>query len=148
MTTKSGVMMQIDESFEVAAPRAEVFRMLTSFEQFPEFMTGVESVFAETKERLRWRVAIAGVPEMFYAVITELEPDERIAWTSVDQSTMAWSVQLAELDPQTTRVTAHVQWEPRGDVSSPGAKELDELSVRCDFQRFRALVEHLPAVAA
>ena len=140
--------MQIDESFEVAAPRHEVFRMLTSFEQFPEFMTGVESVFAETKERLRWRVSIAGVPETFYAVITEYEQDERIAWTSVDASTMAWSVQLTELDPHTTRVTAHVQWSPRGDSSAPHARELDELAVRCDFQRFRLLVEGLPAVAA
>lgn len=140
--------MQIDESFEVAAPRPEVFRMLTSFEQFPEFMTGVESVFAETKERLRWRVSIAGVPETFYAVITEFEQDERIAWTSVDATTMAWSVRLAELDPHTTCATVHVVWSPRGDVSAPDARELDELSVRCDFQRFRQLVEALPAAAA
>ena len=122
--------------------------MLTSFERFPEFMTGVESVFAETKERLRWRVSIAGVPETFYAVITEFEQDQRIAWTSVDATTMAWSVQLAELDPHTTCVTVQVTWSPRGDVSAPGARELDELSVRCDFQRFRQLVESLPAVAA
>ena len=140
--------MQIDESFEVAAPRQEVFRMLTSFEQFPEFMTGVESVFAETKERLRWRVSIAGVPETFYAVITEHQPDERIAWTSVDATTMVWSAQLTEVDPATTCVTMHVRWTPRGDVASPDACELDELAVRCDFQRFRQLVESLPAAAA
>jgi len=140
--------MQIDESFEVAAPREDVFRVLTTFELFPEFMTGVESVFAETRERLRWRVAIAGVPETFYAVITELVPDERIAWTSVDATTMAWSVQLAELDPQTTCVTAHVNWSPRGEASAPDARELDEVTVRCDFQRFRQLVESLTATAA
>jgi uncharacterized membrane protein len=139
--------MQIDESFEVAAPRSEVFRMLTSFEQFAEFMTGVESVFAETKERLRWRVSIAGVPETFYAVITENVPDERIAWSSVDATTTFWSAQLTEIDPGTTCVTMHVRWEPRGDVSLD-APELDELAVRCDFQRFRQLVESLPAAAA
>ena len=139
--------MQIDESFEVAAPRSEVFRMLTSFEQFPEFMTGVESVFAETKERLRWRVSIAGVPETFYAVITEFEQDARIAWTCVDATTMAWSVQLAEVDPRTTSVTVHVRWSPRGDASLD-APELEELDVRRDFQRFRQLVEGLPAEAA
>jgi uncharacterized membrane protein len=140
--------MQVDDSFDVAAPRREVFRMLMAYERFPEFMTGVESVFPETKERMRWRVSIAGVPETFYAVITVCEQDERIAWTSVDASTMAWSVQLAEIDPQTTRVTAHVQWSPRGDASAPDARELDEVTVRCDFQRFRQLVENLPATAA
>jgi uncharacterized membrane protein len=139
--------MQIDESFEVAAPRSEVFGMLTSFEQFPQFMTGVESVFAETKERLRWRVSIAGVPETFYAVITDHQPDERIEWTSVDATTMAFSAQLTEIDPATTCVTMHVRWAPRGGVS-PDAPELDELAVRCDFQRFRQLVEGLPAAAA
>ncbi len=141
--------MQVDETFEVAAPRSAVFRMLTSFEQFPDFMTGVESVFAETKERLRWRVRIAGVPETFYAVITELEPDERIAWMSVDAHMMAWSVRLTELAPERTRVTAHVTWSPRADASPPGAPELNELMVRCDFHRFRSLVEgRLPATAA
>lgn len=139
--------MQIDESFEVAAPRAEVFRMLTSFEQFPEFMTGVESVFAETKERLRWRVCVAGVPQTFYAVITEYEPDERIAWSSVDASTMVWSAQLTEIDPSTTSVTMHVRWAPRGDTS-PDAPALEGIDVRRDFQRFRNLVESLPAAAA
>jgi len=140
--------MQIDESFEVAAPREDVFRVLTTFELFPEFMTGVESVFAETRERLRWRVSIAGVPETFYAVITELVPDERIAWTSVDATTMAWSVQLAELDPETTRVTVHVKWSPPGHETAADVPELDELSVRCDFHRFRMLAQGLHAAAA
>ena len=140
--------MQVDESFEIEAPRRDVFEMLTAYEQFPEFMTGVESVFAETKERLRWRVAIAGVPETFYAVITDFEQDERIAWTSVDAATMGWSVRLTELDPSVTRVTVHVQWSPRGDPAETQSPELDERSVRCDFQRFRQLVEDLPAAAA
>ncbi|MET4099053.1 putative membrane protein [Agrococcus sp. UYP10] len=140
--------MQIDESFEVAAPREDVFRVLTTFELFPEFMTGVESVFAETRERLRWRVSIAGVPETFYAVITELVPDERIAWTSVDATTMAWSVQLAELDPGTTCVTVHVKWSPPGHETAADVPELDELSVRCDFHRFRMLAQGLHAAAA
>ena len=55
-------MLQVDDQFEVAAPRSEVFRAWTAFERFPEFMTGVDSVHAETKERMRWQVSIAGVP--------------------------------------------------------------------------------------
>ena len=87
-------MLQVDERFEVAAPRAEVFRMWTDFERFPMFMTGVDSVYVETKERLRWRVSVAGVQPTFYAIIIEHVPDERIAWVSVDQTTMGWWVDL------------------------------------------------------
>ena len=135
-------MLQVDERFEVAAPRAEVFRMWTDFERFPMFMTGVDSVYVETKERLRWRVSVAGVQPTFYAIIIEHVPDERIAWVSVDQTTMGWWVDLEELGPEQTCVTLRVICSPRGDAPwLAGAPELDERTIRCDLQRFRALVE-------
>lgn len=135
-------MLQVDERFEIEAPRAEVFRLWTDFERFPLFMTGVESVYAETKVRLRWRVSIAGVEPTFYAVITECVPDERISWVSVDQTTMGWWVDLEELAPDRTCVTVRVIWSPRGDAPwLAGAPELDERTIRCDLQRFRALME-------
>lgn len=142
-------MLQVDDSFEVAAPRAEVFRMWTEFERFPSFMTGVESVYVETKARLRWRVSIAGVEPTFYAVIIEHVPDQRIAWVSVDQTTMGWWVELDELDAHRTRVTVRVIWAPRGDAPwLAGAKALDERTILCDLQRFRALLEGATARAA
>ncbi|WP_413318166.1 SRPBCC family protein [Agrococcus sp. 1P02AA] len=140
--------MQVDERFVVAAPRAEVFRLWSAFDAFPRFMTGVESVFAETAVRLRWRVSVAGVEPSFYAVITEHVPDERIAWQSVDQSTMGWWVELADAGQGSTAVTVRVIWSPRGDDRAPaGAPELDELTIRCDLQRFRALAEARAAAA-
>ncbi len=142
-------MLQVDERFEVAAPRAEVFRQWTAFEQFPRWMMGIESVYLETQVRMRWRVSIAGVEPTFYAVITEYEPDERIAWMSVDQATMGWWVDLEELEPDRTLVTLRVIWSPRGDAPwLTGAPELDERTIRCDLQRFRALVEGALARAA
>lgn len=135
-------MLQVDERFEIAAPRDEVFRRWTTFDQFPLFMTGVESVHAETQVRLRWRVSIGGVEPTFYAVITEFVPGERISWVSVDQSTMGWWIDLEEVEPGRTCVTLRVIWSPRGDAPwLAGAPELDERTIRCDLQRFRALVE-------
>lgn len=140
--------MQVDERIEVAAPRAEVFRLWSAFDEFPHFMTGVESVFAETAVRLRWRVAIDGVEPSFYALVTERVPDERIAWQSVDLTTMGWWVELADLGADRTLMTVRVIWAPRGDDRSPaGAPELDELTIRCELQRFRALAEARAAAA-
>lgn len=135
-------MLQVDDQFEVAAPRSEVFRAWTEVERFPEFMTGVDSVYAETKERMRWQVSIVGVPRSFYAVVTEHRPDERIAWASVDLTTMGWWVDLDEIDSERTRVTLRVIWSPRGDgPSGPGAHELDARTIRCDLQRFKTRTE-------
>lgn len=142
-------MLQVDDQFEVAAPRSQVFRAWTDFERFPEFMTGVDSVYAETKERMRWRVSIARVPRSFYAVVTECRPDERIAWTSVDLTTMGWWIDLDAIDHERTRVTLRVIWSPRGDgPSEPGLHELDARTIRCDLQRFRTLAEESLSRAA
>ncbi|MCR8671850.1 SRPBCC family protein [Agrococcus sp. HG114] len=141
-------MMQVDERFEVGASRAEVFRLWTAFEQYPSFLTGVDSVYAETSERLRWRASIAGLPRSFYAIVTEYEPDERLAFVSVDQSSLGWWVDLVELGPHRTEVRVRVIVSPRGDLWAPGLTELDELTIRCDLLRFRALAEGTLSQAA
>ncbi|WP_026372747.1 SRPBCC family protein [Agrococcus lahaulensis] len=141
--------MQVDEQFEVDAPRSEVFRLWTSFEHYPEFLTGVDSVYAETSERLRWRVSLGGLPSSFYAIVTEHVPDERLAFVSVDQSTLGWWIDLAEVTPHRTLVTVRVIVSPRGDVPRrTDDKELDELTIRCDLLRFRALAEGTLSQAA
>lgn len=142
-------MLQVDESFEIAAPRDEVFRMWAAVERFPAFMTGVDLVHRETEERMRWRVSIAGVEPVFYAVLTELVPDERIALTSVDLTTMGWWIDLEDAAPGSTRVTVRVIWAPRGDLRAPAnAPELDERTIRCDLHHFRMLVQGAVSKAA
>ncbi len=139
-------MMQVDETFEVAAARDEVFRAWTDFGLYPLFMTGVESVYAETQERLRWQLALAGAPRTLYVVITEMVPGERLAWMSVDATTMVTDIRLEEIDAHRTRVHFRIVWSPRGEQGE--GTELDELTVRCDLQRFRALVEEALEPAA
>lgn len=135
-------MLQVDEHFEVAASRDRVFRMWTAFERFPAFLTGIELVHLETEARMRWRVSIAGVEPVIYAMLTELVPDERIAWVSVDQSTMGCWIDLEDAGAGRTGVTVRLIWAPRGDaLARPGDSEIDERTIRCDLQHFRALVE-------
>jgi uncharacterized membrane protein len=135
-------MLQVDERIEIAAPRDRVFESWAAVGQFPSFMTGVDLVHLETEERMRWRVSVAGVDPVFYAVITELVPGRRIAWVSVDQTTMGWWIDLEEAGPDRTCMTVRTIWSPRGSVRAPAtAQELDERTIRCDLQRFRALVE-------
>jgi uncharacterized membrane protein len=135
-------MLQVDERIEIAAPREQVFEWWTAAHRFPSFMTGVDLVHLETEERMRWRVSVAGVDPVFYAVITERVPGKRISWVSVDQTTMGWWIDLEDAGPGRTCMTVRAIWSPRGSVRAPAtACELDERTIRCDLQRFRALVE-------
>lgn len=140
-------MLQVDETFEVEAPRAEVFRAWTDFSLYPRFMTGVESVYAETQERLRWQLRLDGAPRTLYAVVTEMVPGESLAWMSVDATTMATFVRLEDAGDRRTRVHFRVMWSPRGERTLD-APDLDELTIRCDMQRFKAIVEQSLARAA
>lgn len=135
-------MLQVDECIEIAAPRDVVFEQWTAVQQFPSFMTGVDLVHLETEERMRWRVSVAGVDPIFYAVIAERVPGRRLAWVSVDQTTMGWWVDLEDAGLGRTRMTVRAIWSPRGSTRATAtATELDERTIRCDLQRFRALVE-------
>lgn len=140
-------MLQVDETIEIAAPPCEVFRRWDDVAGLSEFLTGVRSVHAETLERMRWRVDIAGIDPVFYAVLLERIPDRRLLWTSCDAITHHGLVDLEETDDGGTRMTVRLSWMPRPLRPDEAAGiELDELTVRCDLQRLKRLIEsaHAP----
>ena len=56
----------------------------TQFEEFPQFMEGVESISQLDDTHLHWVAEIAGVRREWDAEITEQTPDERVAWRATD----------------------------------------------------------------
>src|SRR5437773_4538666 len=75
-------MATIEKSIDVEVPIGVAYNQWTQFEEFPQFMEGVESVTQLDDQRLHWVAEIAGKRKEWYARITEQVPDERIAWTS------------------------------------------------------------------
>lgn len=72
------------------------------FEEFPQFMEGVERAEQLDDRHLRWHVDIAGVDREFEAEITDQQPDQRIAWrsrTGVDQGGVVTFHPLNETRP-------------------------------------------------
>src|SRR4029078_1537307 len=77
-------MSTIKESIEVEQPVSTVYNQWTQFEEFPQFMEGVESVRQLDDARLHWVAKVAGPRAGWDARILEQDPDRQITWISED----------------------------------------------------------------
>jgi len=77
-------MSQIIETVDVDVPVRVAYDQWTQFEEFPRFMKAVEKVEQLNDTTIRWTAEIAGVTKTWTAKITQQEPDQRVAWTSID----------------------------------------------------------------
>jgi uncharacterized membrane protein len=135
-------MSTIEQSIEVEAPITAVYNQWTQFEDFPKFMSGVDSITQIDDAHLHWKVSIGGVDREFDAEITEQHADERVAWKSTDGPKHAGVVSFYRISDDTTRVTLQLDWEPEGLVEKAGALlQIDDLQVANDLKRFKTLIE-------
>jgi membrane protein len=135
-------MSTVTESVDVAVPVRTAYNQWTQFEDFPQFMDGVEEIRQVTPEMTHWKVKIAGVEREFDARITEQHPDERVAWTSVDGPTHAGVVTFHRLDDSHTRVTVQMDLEPEGLAETVGDKTgFVDRKVKGDVKRFKEFIE-------
>jgi len=135
-------MSKIVEPVDVAVPVRTAYDQWTQFESFPMFMEGVEKVEQLDDTTLRWTANIAGQERTGKARITEQNPDERIAWTSIDGARNAGVVTFHRLDDEMTRVTLQMDVDPEGPVDNIGdALGLLERRVKGDLKRFKEFIE-------
>jgi uncharacterized membrane protein len=137
------MMSSVTESVDVAVPVRTAYDQWTQFEDFPQFMEGVEEVQQINDEMTHWRVKMAGVTREFDARITEQLPDERVAWASTDGPCQAGVVTFHRLDADHTRVTAQLEFTPGGMTESVGDKAgVVTHRVKDDLNRFRQFIEN------
>ncbi len=80
-------MSKIMESIDVEVPVNTAYNQWTQFEEFPQFMEGVEEVKQLDDTRLHWTAQIGGQRREWYSKIMEQEPDRVIAWQSEEGAT-------------------------------------------------------------
>jgi len=135
-------MSQIIETIDVDVPVRTAYNQWTQFESFPAFMEGVERVSQVDDTTLEWVATIAGQRKEWRARITEQEPDQRIAWTSITGAQNAGVVSFHRLDDGSTRVTLQLDVEPEGPVESVGdAIGVVARTARGDLERFKTFIE-------
>jgi uncharacterized membrane protein len=135
-------MSSYTHSIDVEAPVRTAYNQWTQFEDFPRFMEGVEQVKQLSNDKLQWKADIAGKTKEWTAKITEQTPDQRIAWTSTSGAENAGVVTFHYLEPQKTRVTLQMKYEPEGAIENMGdALGFVKGRVEGDLKRFKAFIE-------
>ncbi len=135
-------MATVEQSIEVNVPIDAAYNQWTQFEEFPQFMDGVESVTQLDDTHLRWVAEVGGRRREWEAEITEQKPDERIAWKATDGKQNAGVVTFHRLSAEKTKVMVQLDWEPEGIVEQLGEKAgQDERQVKADLERFRNMIE-------
>ncbi|MEQ9093410.1 MAG: SRPBCC family protein, partial [Miltoncostaeaceae bacterium] len=133
---------QVEQSITVAVPVATAYNQWTQFEEFPQFMEGVDEVRQLDDTNLRWTVTVAGRQQSFDARITEQIPDTRVAWTSTDGPKHGGAVDFHRLDDDHTQVMVVMDGpDDTMPEKAAGAMGLVERRVKGDLERFKEFIE-------
>ena len=132
----------VETSVTVDAPISVVYGQWTRFEEFPQFMGGVQEVHQLTDDRLHWVAEIAGVKREWDATILEQIPDEKVAWAATEGATNAGSVRFSAVGVDRTLVTLTLEYEPEGLIEKAGDQlNIVQRQAESDLEKFKSLME-------
>jgi uncharacterized membrane protein len=135
-------MANIEKSIDVEVPVRTAYNQWTQFEDFPQFMEGVQRVDQLSDTRLHWVADIGSTRKEWDARITEQTPDDRIAWTSETGARNAGVVTFHKLSPSKTRIMLQMDYEPDDAVETIGdALGFVSRRVSGDLERFKQFIE-------
>ena len=135
-------MSTIEQSVEVEVPVRTAYNQWTQFEDFPQFMEGVESIKQLDDTTLHWVTEIAGQKREFDAKITEQTPDQRIAWRADGEVKQAGVVTFHRVADSKTRIMLQMEFDPEG-FAEKAADALGIVQARAkgDLGRFKNFIE-------
>ncbi|CAA9330324.1 MAG: hypothetical protein AVDCRST_MAG29-1010 [uncultured Nocardioidaceae bacterium] len=132
----------VEKTIIVDAPVSAVYNQWTQFEEFPEFMGGVQQVTQLTDDRLHWVAQIAGVQREWDAKILEQLPDTKVAWAATEGSTNAGAVTFTPMGATQTLVRLSLEFEPEGLVEKAGdALNIVGRQAESDLEKFKSWFE-------
>jgi uncharacterized membrane protein len=132
----------IRESIEVDVPVQTAYNQWTQFEEFPQFMDGVESVKQVDDTHLHWVAEVGGKKREWDAEIVEQQPDEKIAWRALDGNGPNGVIEFEPLGEGKTMITVEMAYEPEGLSEQLGSSVgIDSHQVQGDLERFKQLIE-------
>ena len=133
---------KVEKSIEVEAPLQRVYNQWTQFEQFPQFMAGVEQVKQLNDTTLHWIAKIAGVKREWDAAILEQVPDRKVAWAATTGTTNAGSVYFESLGTNRTGVRLVLEYDPEGFVEKVGNwLNIVSRQAQNDLEKFKEFIE-------
>jgi uncharacterized membrane protein len=135
-------METIEKSIEVNAPVRTVYNQWTQFEDFPQFMEGIQEVRQIDDRHLHWKAEIGGRTKEWDAEIFEQVPDEKISWRSTTGAQNSGLVRFDKASDSKTKITLAISYEPEGAMEKMGdAMGLMSSRISGDLKRFQEFIE-------
>jgi uncharacterized membrane protein len=138
-------MPKIQDSIEVQAPVRQAYNQWTQFEEFPKFMDGIQSVQQLDDTHVQWVAEIRGERRQWTTEITEQQPDEKVAWKTIDGEVKNDGVvSFEQIAGGQTRVNAEMDVEGDSTAKNVAGDLLGVVKsqVRGDLERFKQLIEN------
>jgi uncharacterized membrane protein len=133
---------------DVARTPEEVYAFWRNLENLPRVMPHLDSVQVLDEIHSHWVArGPAGMRVEWDSEIIDDEPDQRLAWRTVEGSQLynAGSVELQSAGPGVTRVNVELLYEPPGGTLGLAIAKLlgrdPEREVRADLRAFKQLLE-------
>ena len=140
--SRAGGARVVQAETVVDVPLSTAYNQWTQFEEFPQFMEGVQEVRQLDDTRLHWVANIGGVRAEWDAKILEQHPDSQISWISEDGRKTRGTVSFEALDEARTLVRLSMSYRTEGLREVAGAAAgVDARRVRGDLARFKELIE-------
>ena len=139
-------MATVQESIEVNVPLSQAYNQWTQFEDFPHFMSGVDSVTQLDDTTVHFKTSIGGVKREYDARITAQEPDQLVSWASLDEPRNSGIVRFEPASTGGTKVSVELSWHPDTAAEKVGAAVgLDSRQVASDLKKFKTFIEERDA---
>ena len=138
-------MPKIEDTIEVQVPVQQAYNQWTQFEDFPKFMNGIQSVQQLDDTHVQWVAEIRGESRQWTTEITEQQPDEKVAWKTIEGEVRNDGVVTFEpMGDAQTRV--NVQMDVEGDSTAENVAGdllgVVKKQVHGDLERFKQLIEN------
>ena len=113
-------MRTIGGTIDIDRPVEAVYGFWQNLESLPDATEAVAEVRRIDERRSHWSTVIAGEKREWDAEIVEAVPNRLLAWRGDGELVQGGTVSFQPLDERRTRVSVHVDWEPRGTFDKIG----------------------------
>jgi uncharacterized membrane protein len=147
-------MARFQDSIEIDAAVQSCYEQWMKFEEFPRFMDHVKSVTRQGDNRWHWIIdGPMGMKVEWDAIMDGSQEQRLVSWHTISEPTVGTqgAVLFEEIQPNRTRVTSTLQYEPPAGKAGEIVAELfsnPEKMVQQDLINFKKLLEAQNTTAA
>lgn len=136
-------MTEFVEKVDVDVPVSAAYGEWRNFEDFPNFLSFIQSIKGIDDTHNHWKVRVAGIEREFDAQITEQIVDQKLAWRSIGEGVTHFGIVTFDpLSDSSSRITVRLSWTPEGFIERAGAVlGIDRATVRRDLKEFKSFME-------